>query len=261
MNLKHSRVWLTGASSGIGAALVDVLVARGARVAITARRVDRLEAAARRHPGVLAVPGDVTDRDAVVDAARLIEAAWGGIDLAIFNAGGRSESTKDGFSAEPYVDTMTLNYFSVVYGLDAVLPGMIARGGGRIAAVASLAGYRGLPTAVAYGASKAAVIHLLEALRFGLAPKGVFVTVINPGFVRTPLTDRNQFDMPFLIDAGDAAERIVRGLEQDRKEIHFPPVFSWMVKLLRVLPYPLYEWVMMRWIARASRVPKVPDGA
>jgi NAD(P)-dependent dehydrogenase (short-subunit alcohol dehydrogenase family) len=244
------RVWVTGASSGIGEALVEPLVRRGARVAITARRSSLLDAIAARHAQggsspVLGVAADVTDRDAVVAAARQIEAAWGGIDLAIFNAGG-SVGDRTRFRGDDCAATMTLNYFSVVYGIDAVLPGMLARGRGHLAAVASLAGYRAIPGAPGYGASKAAVIHLLDGLRFELAPRGIRVTVINPGFVRTPLTAPNAFRMPFLVEPADAAGRIVRGLERGTKEIHFPAPLSWTMKVLRVLPYGLYERFMKR---------------
>jgi short-subunit dehydrogenase len=237
-----ARVWITGASTGIGAALVNALTARGARVAVTARRRDLLEHIAAAHGGrdgsrVLVVPADVTDREAVIAAARTIDAAWGGIDLAIFNAGGVVEGD--------FIKTMALNYASVVYGVEAVADGMIARGRGQIAAVASLAGYRPGPVAHEYGASKAAVIYLMNGLRFTLAPRGVKVTVINPGFVRTPLTDRNHFTMPFLVEADDAAERIVRGLERGKKEIHFPAPLSWAAKVLRVLPYPVYERLIL----------------
>src|SRR2546428_10239240 len=225
MHLANARVWLTGASSGIGEALIAPLVRRGARVAITARRSGRLDAIAARYaaggaPTVLAVPGDVTDRAVVIGAAQQIEKAWGGIDVAIFNAGGsvdhdRQSAAQGGetFRSDAYTATMALNYFSVVYGIEAVLPDMLARGSGHIAAVASLAGYR--PSAsLPYGASKAAVIHLMNGLRFEVAPRGLGVTVINPGFVKTPLTERNRFHMPFLLEASDAAERIVRGLER-----------------------------------------------
>jgi short-subunit dehydrogenase len=248
--MNGQRVWLTGATSGIGEALVEPLVRRGARVAITARRAGLLDVIAARHARggsspVLSVAADVTDRDAVHGAAAQIEAAWGGIDLAIFNAGG-SVGDRTRFRGDDCAATMTLNYFSVVYGIDAVLPGMLARGSGRIAAVASLAGYRAMPAAAAYGASKAAIIHLLDGLRFELAPRGLGVTVINPGFVRTPLTARNAFKMPFLVAVDEAAERIVRGLERGKKEIHFPAPLSWTMKVLRVLPYGLYEQLMKR---------------
>lgn len=242
------RVWLTGASSGIGEALVEPLVAAGARVAVSARRADVLDQLVARHGAghVLSVPVDVTDRAAVHAAAATITAAWGGIDLALFNAGTHIPVSGARLRAEDFDALIRVNYLSVIYGLEAVLPAMLARGQGHVAGVASVAGYRGLPTAAAYGASKAACIHALEAVRFDLAPRGIDVTIINPGFVRTPLTDRNTFHMPGLIEADAAAQLIVRGLQQRRKEIHFPATFSWTMKLLRVLPYPLYERLVAR---------------
>jgi short-subunit dehydrogenase len=250
MELNQARVWVTGASSGIGAALVPVLAARGARVAVSARRAEVLEslAAAWRTGGadVLVVPADVTDRAAVLGACRRIDDVFGGIDLAIFNAGSHTPPSGAGFDSSQFVRVMTLNYFGVLYGIEAVLPGMLQRGRGHIAGVASLAGYRGVPTAAAYGASKAALIHALESIRFDLEPLGVGVTVVNPGFVRTPLTDRNRFHMPFLMEVDRAAAIIVDGLERERKEIHFPRVFSTMLKIARVLPFPVYERVMKR---------------
>ena len=254
--MRAARVWLTGASSGIGAALVTRLVERGSRVAITARRVDLLEAIARENAKggslLLVVPADVTDPAAVAVAARRIEAEWGGIDLAIFNAGGSVASIPQSavrnpqFAAPDFVDTMALNYFSVVYGIDAVLPGMLARGSGHIAAVASLAGYRASSVALPYSAAKAAVIHLIEGLRLSTGSRGIAFTIINPGFVRTPLTARNTFRMPFLVEANVAAERIVRGLERRKREIHFPAPLSWTVKFLRLLPGSFYARVISR---------------
>jgi len=246
--LRDARVWLTGASSGIGEALVPELVARGARVAISARRADALEAIAARFPNgqVVAVPVDVTDRAAVQAAAARIEALWGGIDLALFNAGTHRPVSGLTIDAADFESLMTVNYLSVIYGVEAVVPGMLARGAGHIAGVASLAGYRALPTAAAYGASKAAVILALDALRFDLAPRGIDVTVVNPGFVRTPLTDLNEFHMPMRIDADAAARLIADGLERRAREIHFPARFSWLMKTLRILPYPLYAALVGR---------------
>jgi len=258
--LRSSRVWLTGASSGIGAALVTRLVGRGARVAITARRADLLEALAVRHASsgspLLVVPADVTDPAAVAAAAQRIESEWGGIDLAIFNAGGsvaeaqaahpQSAIRNRQFDAHDYEATMALNYFSVVYGIEAVLPGMLARGRGHIAAVASLAGYRPTSVALPYSAAKAAVIHLIEGLSLSTATHGIAFTIINPGFVRTPLTARHTFRMPFLVEADDAAERIVRGLERRNREITFPAPLSWTVKFLRLLPGSLYARIIRR---------------
>lgn len=247
-SLANQRVWLTGASSGIGEALIDPLARAGARLAISARRADRLEALAARQRAagrdVITAPVDVTDRAAVAQAAASIEERFGGIDLAIFNAGGHSPISALDFSPDPYEHLMRLNFFSVLYGIQAVLPGMLARGRGHLAAVASVAGYRALPTAGAYGASKAALMYAMDAMRFDVEPKGVQVTVINPGFVKTPLTDLNRFKMPALVDADDAAAIIVRGLERGKKEIHFPARFTWTLKLMRVLPYPIYERIV-----------------
>jgi len=250
MNLDGARVWVTGASSGLGAAAVPVLAGRGARVAVSARRADVLESLAtgwrRGGADILVAPVDVTDRAGVIRAVRSIEATWGGIDLALLNAGGHRPPEGTGFDITQFIDVTTLNYFGVLHGIEAVLPGMLQRGYGHIAGVASLAGYRAVPTAAAYGASKAALIHALESIRFDLEPRGVKVTVINPGFIRTPLTDRNRFRMPFLMDVERAAAIIVDGLERNRKEIHFPRVFSSMLKLARVLPFPLYERIIRR---------------
>lgn len=245
MNLDNARVWLTGASSGIGEALVPALAAAGARLAITARRADRLEALAGAHARparpILVLPADVTDPDAVRRAVQEIERAWGGIDLALLNAGAGKGVPVRGLTTDAFRASMEVNYFGVLHGIEAVLPGMLARRSGRIAGVASLAGYRSGPGLAGYGSSKAALIHALESLRFGLARYGVGVTVINPGFVRTPMTAVNPYWMPAMIEADTAARLIVRGLQRDKKEIHFPVRLSWTLKAARLLPFPVYE--------------------
>jgi short-subunit dehydrogenase len=248
MKLDRARVWLTGASSGIGEALVPELARRGARVAVTARRADRLDELARgwRAGGadILVVPADASQRESVLAAGRAIDAAWGGVDVAIFNAGTHTPASGTGFDSQQFVALTTLNYFGPLFGLEAVLPGMLARGRGQVVAVASLAGYRALPTAAAYGASKAALAHAFDSLRFDLAPRGIAVTVVNPGFVKTPLTDRNRFHMPFLMPVDRAVARMVHDIERDKMESHFPGSLSWPLKLMRVLPYPLYERIV-----------------
>jgi NADP-dependent 3-hydroxy acid dehydrogenase YdfG len=248
MSLRQAVVWVTGASSGIGEALVAPLVARGARVAVSARRQDLLDAVVRRSAregaDVRAFPLDVTDRAGTRAVVSAIQTAMGPIDLAVLNAGTHVAGRAAPFDADQFVDNMTLNYFGMLYGIDAVLPGMLERGRGHIAGVSSLAALRALPTAGAYGASKAAASHMLDAIRFDLEPRGVRVTNITPGFVRTPLTDRNRYRMPFLMDVDRAAEIVVAGLERGRSEIHFPKPLSWTVKALRVLPYPLYQRII-----------------
>lgn len=251
--LKDAVVWVTGASSGIGEALLGPLVARGARVAISARRAETLEATARawreRGADVRAFPLDVTDRHATMATVKAIEQAFGRVDLAILNAGGHVKGSGGRFDAQQYVDNMTLNFSSLVYGIEAVLPGMLARGQGHIAGISSLSGYRALPAAGAYGASKAAVSYMLDAIRFDLEPRGITVTNVTPGFIRTPLTDRNRFHMPFLMEVEPAAEYLVSRLERRAREVHFPKPLSWTMKVLRVIPYPLYQWI----IGRATR--------
>lgn len=250
MSLQDAVVWLTGASSGIGEALIAPLVARGARLAISARRADTLEALAAewrtRGADVQAFPLDVTDRVQTAAVVKAIELAFGRIDLAILNAGTHIHAARKPFDAQQYLDNMRVNFTGMVYGIEAVLPGMLTRGRGHIAGMSSLAGLRPLPAAGAYGASKSAASLMLDAIRFDLAPRGITVTKITPGFVKTPLTDRNKFRMPFLMDVDRAAAIVVDGLERRRGEIHFPKPFSWLVKTLRILPYPIYQWIILR---------------
>lgn len=236
--------WITGASSGIGKALALRMARDGWRVAITARSASMLaEVAAEARPlagMLLPCPADVTDRAGMADILRRIEDEMGSVDLAVLNAGSHREVAAAAFDADDFRALMELNFLGAVNGLEALLPGMLARGSGRIALVGSVAGYTGLPTAAAYGASKAALINMAEALRPELAAAGVTLQIVNPGFVRTPLTDRNSFPMPFLMEPDAAADAFWQGLQTDRFEIVFPRRLAWLLKTLRLLPYPLY---------------------
>jgi len=246
VKLSEARIWITGASSGIGEALVGGLTRAGARLAITARRVDELERVAAgvdtaaQRP-VVVVPADVTDPTAVRAAVARVEAELGGIDLAIFNAGTYRPVAGHTLKTQDVVDLFQVNVFGVLYATEAVLPGMLARGRGRLAVTSSMVGMLPLPNAAAYGASKAAVTYAFEALRFDLEPRGVGITVIHPGFVRTPLTRPNRFWMPAMVSADEAAGCIVRGLERDRDEIDFPRRMALPVQLIRRLPQPLFR--------------------
>lgn len=236
--------WITGAGKGIGRSLALRLAADGWRVAVSARTeadLLSLAAEAERLDGVVAPHTlDVADEAAVARVLDAIEDGSGPLDLVVLNAGTHIPVAAAQFSAKPFRKLMEVNFFGVVHGLAAVLPRMIERGHGRIAVVASVSGYRGLPTAAAYGATKAALINMCEALKPELDRSGVRLTLINPGFVETPLTDRNDFPMPFLISAEKAADRIVRGLERGAFEITFPRRFTFLLKLARCLPYALY---------------------
>jgi short-subunit dehydrogenase len=236
-----TRVWVCGASSGIGAALVHDLAARGCRVAASARRADRLDELAGSARGeVVPLTVDVTDRDAMMAVEEEVRAQFGAIDLAVLNAahwGGFSVDAWDTDVIRRHFDT---NVMGMAHGVEAVLADMRRRRSGAIAGMASLAGYRGLPRSEAYGATKAAEINMLESLRIDLRPYGIAVHTICPGFVHTDLTAKNTFRMPFIIESDEAARRIVRGLERGRAEIVFPLPMLVLMKAAKVVPVRLW---------------------
>lgn len=230
------RVWLVGASSGIGAALAGELARRGARVALSARSVDRLRALAIQ--GALLLPCDATDTTGLAGARASLLAAWGCVDLVIYLAGDYVPMRAADFDLAVAEKVVTVNFNAAMRLAATVLPDL--RAGGGIAFVASVAGYRGLPRALAYGPGKAALIHFAEVLHLDLAPKGIGVWVINPGFVATPLTAKNDFAMPALQTPEQAANATVDGFKSANFEIHFPKRFTRLMKLLAILPYRWY---------------------
>lgn len=232
--------WVTGASAGIGRAVAEELARRGWQVAISARREADLEAMAAANPKFIAVPCDITDAAGVAAAVSRIEGTGRPIALALLNAGTYVPTEITAFDLDAWKRQIDVNLNGTAACLAALLPGMLARQAGQIGIVSSVSGYRGLPRAAAYGAGKAALINLAESLRLELAPRGVCVSLINPGFIRTPLTDKNDFPMPFLMEVAPAASRLVDGLASGRFETTFPKRFTWMLKLLRLLPYALY---------------------
>lgn len=237
---KGRRVWLIGASTGIGAATARLLLAGGAKVALSARTEAGLRDVAGGHADALVLPADVTSENDLRAAAARVEAAWGGIDLMIYLAGTYAPVRAWSIGVSAVRQTFEVNVIGCYAALAAALPGMLARGAGAVAIVSSVAGYRGLPNSIDYGPTKAALINLAEALYLDLAPKGIAVHVVNPGFVETPLTAQNKFRMPALIGAEEAAREMLRGLERGEFETHFPRRFTWWMKLLRRLPDRLY---------------------
>ncbi|WP_428979154.1 SDR family NAD(P)-dependent oxidoreductase [Hansschlegelia plantiphila] len=242
--------WVTGASSGIGEALALELAAKGVTVAATARRADALDALATKAAAlggsITALPGDVTDAGDMISIARKISEAHGPIDLAILNAGLFIPVSADPFDLDAFRRTFEVNLGGTAACLAAVLPAMTARRGGRIVVVSSVTGYAGLPSSAAYGASKAGLINLAESLKFDLDRRGVAIQVANPGFVDTPATAGNAFAMPALIPPSEAARRIVAGVIRGGFEITFPKRFTYVLKLLRLLPYPAYFWLVTK---------------
>ncbi|MBI1239412.1 MAG: SDR family NAD(P)-dependent oxidoreductase [Alphaproteobacteria bacterium] len=244
MTPRDGLAWVTGASSGIGAAVALLLVRQGWRVVVTARRESELQHladAARSLPGAIHVfPADVTDQAAIRKVVEDVEEAMGPLTLAILNAG--VYLPVDGLAPDPalFERSFAVNVLGTANALGAVVPKMVARQKGQIAIVASVTGYGGLPTSAAYGATKAALINMAESLWFDLNNAGVRIQIVNPGFVKTPATDQNDFDMPYLMGAEEAARRLVRGLKRSGFEITFPRRFTYQLKALQFLPYWLY---------------------
>jgi NAD(P)-dependent dehydrogenase (short-subunit alcohol dehydrogenase family) len=236
---RGQRVWLVGASTGIGQALAERLHALGATVLVSARKADALQAFVERHPGSIALPLDTTDADAVQAAARHA-LAGGPLDLVCYCAGHYQAMRATAIDLPELLRHHEVNTVGALHVLEAVTPALLARGQGHISLVSSVAGFRGLPQSLAYGPTKAALINLAETLYLDLQPHGLGVSVINPGFVQTPLTAQNAFHMPALITPEQAAHAIVQGWARGEFDIHFPKRFTRVMKLLRLLPYPLY---------------------
>lgn len=233
--------WVTGASSGIGRFVALELARRGWTVVATARRAEDLASlAAERADGrIVPMVGDVCDRAGIAALVVQTEAAHGPIARAFLNAG-ISGGRRDGFDPDAVWRTFEVNVGGVVNSLAPVIATMVARGKGQIAITASVAGYGGLPNSPGYGPSKAALINMAESLRLTYARQGLLVQVVNPGYVKTPLTDGNKAPMPFLVPVEDAARIICDGMDATGFEIAFPRRMAWLLKALNRLPYAAY---------------------
>ena len=243
---KH--VWITGASSELGEFIARLLAEQGCIVSISSRRLEQLEAITRNSSNIFAYPVDVTDAATMKQVAAQAEADHGPIDLALFSAGAKFPGSLQDMRVENFAKTLDVNILGVVHGMDAVLPQMLERGSGYISWISSVAGYIGLPNSAAYSASKSALISLAESVHGELQQKGIAVSVINPGPVRTQLTDKNKFPMPFLMEPEPAAEKIVAGLKRKKFEIAFPWQMVLILKTLRILPY----WLSLALIKRLA---------
>jgi len=238
------RAWLVGASTGIGRATASALHAAGAEVIVSARQQALLDDFIAQHPGSRAVAVDVTDAAALKAAA----AEVGAIDLCVYCAGYYRPMSAAGFDRAEALQHLDINYVGALNLLDAVLPRLLAAGRGHLSLVSSVAGYRGLPKALGYGPSKAALTHLAEVLHLELKPRGIGVSVVHPGFVTTPMTAQNQFHMPAKISPEQAAGAMLAGWAAGSFEIHFPKRFTRFMKLLRLLG----DGVYFRLVGRAT---------
>ncbi len=230
--------WLVGASEGLGRTLAQRLDAEGARLILSARNADRLESLKSDLSQARVLPLDVTDTDAVRRAVALI----GDVDGLIYCAGAYEPMRASEWDGDTALTLCDVNFMGALRLLGELVPRFVARGQGDITLVGSLAGYRGLPAAIGYGASKAALISLAETMRFDLKGTGVVVRVVNPGFIKTRLTRKNRFRMPMLMAPEDAAARVMKALTRRRFRTDFPAPFSWAIRALAILP----DWLVYR---------------
>ena len=257
--------WVTGASTGIGRQVALDLAREGYTVAATARNAERLAelaAGAKDLKGrIVAFPCDVTDDQAVCETVAAIEDKLGPIVLAVLNAGTYFPARGDALEIANFAKTYRLNVLGIINGLVPLVDRMRSRGRGQVAIMGSVSGYGGLPMAAAYGASKAALNNMAEALKFDFDKMNIRIQIINPGFVNTPLTARNNFPMPALMSVNKASTRIVEGLKTGGFEVTFPRRFTWFLKFINLFPHPVYFWFLnwaMGWRKRALGPPRKP---
>lgn len=250
MSWQDKTVMITGASSGIGRGLALELGRRGAKLGLVARRADLLdEIVAEVEAGgskALALPASVEDAGAMRAAAERLRTELGAIDVMIANAGVGTTSDAAELDASEVARIFGVNVIGAASSVAAVLPEMVKRGSGQIVAISSLAAYRGLPKSASYGASKAAVSAFFESLRLDLQPRGIYVTIIHPGFIKTPLTEGRQAQMPFLMELDDAVVKIVSAIEKRKKSYAFPWQLASLVRVGIILPNFLYDWISRR---------------
>lgn len=241
-NFLGKKIWLVGASEGIGEELAKQLASEGAQVCISARSADKIQALVAALPGAanIAMPLDVTNTEAVKQVWKELSKRWGGIDIMIYNAGSYDPLSVRDFDLAKTEQMLDVNFRGALRVLDCIIPSMVEKKSGHIVLVASVAAYSGLPRALGYGASKAALLHLAENARIDLESSGIKVQVVSPGFVKTRLTDKNEFKMPFLITADVAAKEILKGMKGNGFDINFPKRFTYILKFMRLLPYWLY---------------------
>lgn len=241
------KVWIIGASSGIGSALSKELMNNGAWVAMSARRVERLtEIQTPDKSEALIIPLDVTHPETIFNAHETILKSWGAIDLMIYVSGVYHPLRAWDLNRNKIQTMIETNLTGAMLACDTVIQGMLAHHSGGVAIVSSVSGYRGLPKALIYGPTKAALINYAETLYYDLHDKGISTYLINPGFVKTEATAQNDFYMPALISAEEAAKEILKGIQKGYFEIHFPKRFTLWLQLFRLLPYSIYFWLIKK---------------
>lgn len=245
-------IWITGASAGIGKALAISLSRFNTQLILSSRNEEKLQAVAAQcqHDNILIAPGDLSKKQDNLSITDSINKRFGKLDIALFNAGTCEYVDVQNFDSALFERVFHANYFSMIYGIEAALPIIRESASPQIIGMSSTAYFVGLPRSEAYGASKAAIAHTLNALRISLLAEKIPVSVICPGFVETPLTDKNDFPMPGKISAEKAADYIVKGIAKQQEEIHFPKVFSFIMKIIANLPYFLQTPLLSKMVKK-----------
>jgi short-subunit dehydrogenase len=234
-------IWITGASSGIGKALAIKFAKNNWTVAVSARRESLLKELQNINKNIHPYPLDVTNIEKCKSTAKNIIEQLGGIEVCVFGTGMHDPKSEKQFNLEKIREIMEVNYFGTMNSINSIYEYFSNKKDGKISIISSVAGYRGLPAAGAYCASKSALISFAESLYFDMKRKNVKVTIINPGFIKTPMTDQNDFPMPMIKSPEFAAEEIYKGLlKKNNFEIHFPKTFTYFLKLLKILPNSIY---------------------
>ncbi len=250
MSENQKKIWITGASSGIGKALAEKFASEGWQVAISARRKEILDEMAN-NKNIFSYPLDVTNQQQINEAFSKIINEFGSLDLCVFSSGTYDPKLEQEINIKQNKFVMDTNFFGVLYCIKAVEKYFKDKKSGHISIVSSVAAYRGLPNSSGYGPSKAALTNLTESLYFDFKKYDVRISLVSPGFIKTPLTDKNEFPMPFIKSPEFAAEKMFIGLTKGKSfEIHFPKALTILLKLLRVLPYKIYLFLIDKFVKR-----------
>ena len=246
----QKKIWITGASSGIGKALAEKFALEGWKVAVSARRKEILDKMSN-HENIFSYPLDVTMQDQIKENFSKIINDFGNIDLCVFSSGTYDPKLEQGINIQQNKFVMETNFFGVLYCIKAVEKYFKEKKQGHISIVSSIAAYRGLPNSSGYGPSKAALTNLTESLYFDFKKHNVRISLVSPGFIKTPLTDKNEFRMPFIKSPEFAADKMFKGLTKSKSfETHFPKLLTLFLKFLRILPYKIYLFLIDKSVKR-----------
>ena len=250
MSENQKKIWITGASSGIGKALAEKFASEGWKVAASARRKEILDEMSS-HENIFSYPLDVTNQDQIKISFEKIIEDFNGLDLCVFSSGTYDPKLEQEINVKQNKFVMETNFFGVLYCINAVENYFKNKKNGHISIVSSVAAYRGLPNSSGYGPSKAALTNLTESLYFDFKKHNVRISLVSPGFIKTPLTDKNEFPMPFIKSPEFAAEKMFNGLTKSKAfEIHFPKALTILLKIFRILPYKIYLFLIDKGVKR-----------